>query len=494
MPTRPTNLFTAAAAIACALTTAAQAAVTISNDATKNMTCTAGVCTPTGGNANLNVGELQSMLASSDVTVKSSATVPTLGVLDAVTWDNSHRLTLDAYQSVHIRASIGVQGTNSGLTLITNDGGTGGDYIFEDGGYAKISDFNSTLTINGTAYTLVGDIQSLVSDIAANPSGNYALMQSILGNTYNEPPISTAFLGTFEGLGNTIDKLSIQIVKNAPGHVTGLFESIGTAQQAAGEVHNLLIQDEQIRAPNQTSVGGLAGLNFGVVSNVRVSGAMKAGQCMGGLVGENHGTIANSGSGVTVSRGNYGGGLACLNYGTIFQSFATRRVSAGGAGGLVAENYGVISQSFASGDVSGTVAGGLVSLSSSQGAVFYSYALGSVGQSFTQQAGGLIGVAEAPSSVAFVYATGAVDSGSVKGGVFGTDNSGHNTSAFWNRDTSGIASPHQGAGSPLDDPGVRGRTDAQLKSQLPHGFDRQIWGQDPNINSGWPYLLANPPQ
>jgi len=37
-------------------------------------------------------------------------------------------------------------------------------------------------------------------------------------------------------------------------------------------------------------------------------------------------------------------------------------------------------------------------------------------------------------------------------------------------------------------------TDAQLKAQLPDGFDPKIWGQSPTINNGYPYLLANPPQ
>jgi hypothetical protein len=29
---------------------------------------------------------------------------------------------------------------------------------------------------------------------------------------------------------------------------------------------------------------------------------------------------------------------------------------------------------------------------------------------------------------------------------------------------------------------------------LPEGFDPNVWRSDPNINNGYPYLLANPPQ
>jgi len=88
-----------------------------------------------------------------------------------------------------------------------------------------------------------------------------------------------------------------------------------------------------------------------------------------------------------------------------------------------------------------------------------------------------------------------VSGSTVEGGLIGDDlkSSGSNQDTYWDLDTSGISNPHQGAGFPPDDPGITGLTDAQLKSSLPTGFDPKIWGQDPNINNGYPYLLANPP-
>ena len=59
--------------------------------------------------------------------------------------------------------------------------------------------------------------------------------------------------------------------------------------------------------------------------------------------------------------------------------------------------------------------------------------------------------------------------------------------------TSGFPGPGQGAGTPADDPGITGLTTAQLQSGLPAGFSRSIWGQNPDINGGLPYLLNNPP-
>jgi hypothetical protein len=61
---------------------------------------------------------------------------------------------------------------------------------------------------------------------------------------------------------------------------------------------------------------------------------------------------------------------------------------------------------------------------------------------------------------------------------------------YWDVTTTG----QQYGGCGEDYPGVTGLTDAQLKLALPAGFDPTVWGQDPSINNGWPYLLANPPQ
>jgi hypothetical protein len=98
-----------------------------------------------------------------------------------------------------------------------------------------------------------------------------------------------------------------------------------------------------------------------------------------------------------------------------------------------------------------------------------------------------------------VYAAGQFrhsgSSESVVGGVVGYDAtiSGSISKAYWDLDK-GVSNPSQGAGNIPNDPGITGLTDAQLKSGLPAGFDPNVWGQKPDINNGYPYLLANPPQ
>jgi hypothetical protein len=93
------------------------------------------------------------------------------------------------------------------------------------------------------------------------------------------------------------------------------------------------------------------------------------------------------------------------------------------------------------------------------------------------------------------YAVGPVTNIGRFGGVVGEDDgkSPDMNSVYWDLDTSGISDPSKGAGNRTNDPGTTGLTDAQLKSGLPDGFAPAIWGQNPNINNGYPYLLANPP-
>src|SRR5437870_7236697 len=109
---------------------AARADVTISSDATKNMSCSNGVCTPTASDAVLNVNDLESLLASGNVTVTTTGSggvqATNINVTAAVSWSSQSALRLDAYESVVIHKKISVP-TGAGLSLATNDGGSGGE-------------------------------------------------------------------------------------------------------------------------------------------------------------------------------------------------------------------------------------------------------------------------------------------------------------------------------------------------------------------------------
>ncbi|HEX4157327.1 MAG TPA: hypothetical protein VHY79_02555, partial [Rhizomicrobium sp.] len=91
-----------ASVLVLAAATAARADVTISSDATANMSCVGGVCQPTASDAVLNVGDLENLLAAGNVTVTTTASgvqASNIDVTAKLGW-SANALTLDAYQSI----------------------------------------------------------------------------------------------------------------------------------------------------------------------------------------------------------------------------------------------------------------------------------------------------------------------------------------------------------------------------------------------------------
>jgi hypothetical protein len=86
----------------------ARADVEISNKPTQNMSCNAGVCTATAQKAVLNVGDLATMLAGGDATVKTGSVAKDIDVGQPLSWTSTARLTLDAQQSVQIEKQVTV--------------------------------------------------------------------------------------------------------------------------------------------------------------------------------------------------------------------------------------------------------------------------------------------------------------------------------------------------------------------------------------------------
>jgi hypothetical protein len=555
------HLFVAAAMASLLAATSAQASVEISANPTKNMNCAAGVCAPTAKNAVLNATDLANMLATSDVKVVTGSGAVTVTVSSSFSWTSTHRVTLDASLNVSFKAPVEVAGQGS-VTIIYNDGGTGGDLFFSPGGKLDFWDTGSSLVINGKSYTLVKDIASLASGISGNPSGAFALANSYdakRDGAFKNSVVAAQFSGVFEGLGHDVSKL--RMTTGTSNVLGGFFADIktGGVVRDIGIVHSMLEvvypqtggallagqisggqvihayasgtvfaqgkntgcgaglvaliwnggtvaashADVTVAVHRRELAGGLVCENqFGTITDSYATGAV--GYWGGGLVGQNEGLIENShATGAVFS----GGGLVGTNYfGEIYRCYAIGTVNQNG-GGLVGANYGTVFQSFATGAVNGTwiskrrpgIAGGLIGTSET-GEIVDSYAIGAVsgGSEVTEKNGGLIGFNEryaGGTSMTTSYAIGQVTGPGFDGGVIGNDadpNLGKQD-LFWDLDTSGISNPSQGAGQPANDPGLTGLTDAQLKSALPSGFDPAIWGQSASINSGYPYLLANPP-
>lgn len=454
----------------------ANATLTISNGATKNVSCSAGVCAATAKNAVLNAGELANMLASGDVSVQSKSKAKDIELRVALSFASASRLTLDAYQSITFDKPLTVAGSGA-LTLTTNDGGTGGELSFVAPGRVAFWDLSSSLVIDGASYTLVGDIATLASDIAADASGHYALADNYdasVDGTYASSPIATTFTGTFEGLGNTISHLSISDT-NTDDDIA-LFETLDSSSVA----RDVSLAGIHITAGEASSAAGLVALNDGLVLSDKVSGSIKVKApgvfhtpIVGGLVAFNTQTVSRSSAAVKITvsgKFNTIGGLIGSNSGTVDSSFATGPIIGGNhvnAGSLIGHNYG---------------------------GILNSYAVGSVAVGTDSSVGGTVGLNHG--FVERTYSIGAPtgDSGSFVGGFIGDDQSNLIcVDCYWDVTTSGITDLSRGAGNRANDPDIVGMTTTQLQSQLPSGFDPSIWAEAPGVNDGFPYLLSNPP-
>ena len=448
----------AAGTFAAVAPLAAQAAVTISAGATLNIACASGVCTPTKKGAVLNVTQLDGMLASGNVKITTGGSKSSdIVVSAAIGWASASTLTLDAYQSITIDKSISVNGSG-GLAILTNDGGTGGDYSFGKKGNVTFLGTTNPLTINGNSYTLVDNIATLAADIAAQPAGFYALASSYDASgdgTYAASPIPTRFTGTFEGLGNTVSKLTITDTSNLgneSGQDVGMFEELGGTIRDFG-----LIRAKVAATDVDARVGALVGTadNPSTIIRCFATGAVTGsgeGGAAGGLVGVGNSTIEDSYTAITVhgGRGGYYGGLIGWNDGAIVQSYATGQMyglNGSLIGGFVGRNDGSITQSYASSAVSdgtrGPGLGGLVG--ENEGTITQSYSIGALSADGRYPVvGGLIGVDRA--------------------------NAGSVTTAYWDTDTSGVTDTSKGAGNVSNDPGIVGLSTAQFQSGLPGGL------------------------
>ena len=247
---------TASALVVLALQAAAfpaQADLAISGKATQNVNCVGGVCTATAQKAVLNVTDLTSMLAIGDVNVTTGAGAITITVESPFSWTSTHRLTLDAYQTVSFRAPVVVAGTGA-VTITYNDGGTGGDLIFFPGAKLDFWDTKSTLTIDGNSYKLVSDIGTLSGDVAKRSKGSYALVKDYnagVDGTYTAAPIATKFGGLFEGLGHVISNLNIDVHDAV---FVGLFAIVGRSAL----VRDINLEDANIQARGREMRVGLS--------------------------------------------------------------------------------------------------------------------------------------------------------------------------------------------------------------------------------------------
>ena len=395
-----------------------------------------------------------------------------------ISWATSASFTLSAYRNVNVDANIA--STKGGtVTLRADNTGTGvgtvtfggGDKVSTSGAVAIFynpsvnpagsvvngaSYVNPTENFAGdvtggaalTVYMLVNTVYDL-QNVQNNLAANYALGTNIdatVTSGWNSgagfAPIGSfsvpcnCFAGIFDGGGNTISNLTINLPTNV---------GVGLFAAANGTIRNVTLSN--VNVTGTQDVGALVGQNEGSISNVVVIGTSTVtgsggNNSVGGLVGFNDtgATIANSSSDAAVSNsGAYAGGLVGQNFGSsIANSYATGNVSGYAyVGGLIGNNAGPVSNVYATGNVTGGIGngasniGGLIGANSST--VTQAYASGVVisdtslfhGVSFT---GGLIGYDTG--SISQSYATGSVTGAQAVGGLVGGQFGGSITDSY----------------------------------------------------------------
>jgi hypothetical protein len=422
------------------LATAADAAVTISDRATQNMTCDVGICVATARSAILNATDLANIIATTPVVIQSGGEAQDIIFSAPFGWTSRNALTLDAFRSIEVDKPLSDTGAGS-LSLVTNDGGSNGTLSFGGAGRVTFSTTSNKLTINGSNYKLSASIAELASNIAARPGGFHALAAPYdagKDGVYSHEPIPTLFKGTFEGLGNPISNFNIY---DTTGTGAGLFVEL----KGSGVIRDVRLV------------------------NVTAFSEIESFQILGSLVEDNEGLVAQ-----------------CQATGAVRSDFQAI------IGGLVGINDGSIEKSFANVSVSGSEnaqAGGLAGNSS--GKLFDDYATGEVAAGDQSSIGGLVGY-YVGTKIARSYSTGAVSGGQAAqlGGFVGSNEEiGPIVNSYWDLTTSGTGT---GVGSG-DDTGVIGLTTEQMQSGAPTGFSRNVWTENAKINGGLPYLIANPP-
>ena len=198
-------------------------------------------------------------------------------------------------------------------------------------------------------YVNAGNVSAdaiLTADIVVNEgtvteSSTDARVWTPIGNWSNK------YTGTFDGNDYTVSGLYFN---DSEVHYVGLFGVIGEN----GEVKNTGVINSYFNADK--CVGGVAGYNFGTVTNCYNAAEISADNIVGGIVGCNYGRVANSyNTGKVNGNNSVSGVVGTSQYGTIINCYNTGEVSGTtNVGGILGESYSAtIANCYNTGTVNG---------------------------------------------------------------------------------------------------------------------------------------------
>jgi filamentous hemagglutinin family protein len=438
----------------------------------------------TGGD--ITGSALSAQLATTDISLSSTnganGTLGNLNVDDTVSW-SAHKLTLTAVNDVNINAVMTATGSAS---LDLEPGSNKVNVGLNGSGFTGRVDFSGsgTLTIDNQPYVVL-DTLAGIQAMSLAAGGYYALGSNIdaTGQAFSPlGPAGPGFGGTFDGLGHTIGKLTINLPSTG---FVGLFGN--TASTAV--VRNIGLISPAVTGKD--GVGALVGFNLAAISNSYVSGtgSVSGRDNVGGLVGYDGSTvgISDSFATITVSGRNGVGGLVGANgAGAITDTYATGNVTGTGSavGGLIGSNgTPAISDSYATGSATGLQrVGGLAGYNF--GNITDCYATGTAfGNVNVGLVGGLVGL-NYGGTLTHDYAAGsvnAVNSAMNFGGLVGLLLGGSVSNSIWNAGTAGQV----GIGGPAaSQAGAIGLSPAALQQSA--NFT-SVTSANGSANPGWDF-------
>ncbi|WP_458761662.1 two-partner secretion domain-containing protein [Cupriavidus basilensis] len=412
--------------------------------------------------------------------IELASTVGSISVNAPISWNSGNKLTMASAGDVNVNGALSATGVNASVAMtaggandinlnnkVTLSGAGNGLELnygrslnLNSGAVVTLSGTGASFRSNGFSYNVIQNLAQL-QGINDNLGGYYVLGNKISGGSMKSIGGDYGtFYGTFDGLGNTLNNLSV----TSTGPLSGLFSA------SSGSISNLGLAALTVNATSSNAgaaaMGALVGQNSGTISNVNATGVRLTnntgrGYSMGGLVGKNliDGSIDRasvdasclSGSALTQSIG----GLVGENAGKVTRSTSNatiggymQRTAMGGVGGLVGLNAGpnaYIADSSSRGTVGtsygGLNVGGLVGYNNG-GVIERAFSVGNTGASGNAVIGGLVGLNDSSGRISDSYTSGNVNGNGAAaiGGLVGQNRNG----SLANVKTSGTVSDRSG--------------------------------------------------
>ncbi|MEJ6950031.1 InlB B-repeat-containing protein [Natronospora cellulosivora (SeqCode)] len=407
-------------------------------------------------------------------------------------WDNDfENLKQDIEVKAEFKIGLTGEGTSSSpyqiytpenLVLIGKDNYSNNAYyqLMNDIDLENFGEFESIKEFEGVFDGKGHEIRNLY--INQDEKNDLGLFAENLGEIKNIGLLDFEIRGR-ENVGGLVG-INNGVIANSfvKGNISG-FKHVGglVGSNSNGTIENSYVNVEKIEGTLYT--GGLVGINNGKIKDSHVIvEKIKGATVTGGIVGSNRGTIEDSHSIVEkIDGGTYTGGLVGRNWsGMIQRSQAIVDVSGNNTvGGLVGRNEAIIKESYAKGNIKGERNIGGLAGANCGGSISNSYAICDVdGDS---NIGGLVGHTRADATIMYSFSAGKVEGNENYGGLIGLTDTSPGTTTFrsyWDIETSKQDSSGSGIG--------RTTSEMQEESTYDQWDFMDIWAIDEGNN--YPYL------